>query len=162
MNKLELKLVLESHLAWLTDEGGNRADLYGANLRDADLCNADLCNADLRNADLCNADLRGADLCNADLRGADLRGANLRNANLCDVIGNKRHLKSGQVEQYSFVYTDEYLQIGCERHKMSEWWVFADSRIAEMDNDALVFWRKWKPWFQQLIEKSPARPTKDE
>ena len=152
MDKLELKLVLESHLAWLTDEGGNRADLYGANLRDADL----------RNADLCNADLRDADLRDANLRGANLRNANLRNANLCDVIGNKRHLKSGQVEQYSFVYTDEYLQIGCERHKMSEWWSFNDSRIAEMDNDALVFWRKWKPWFQQLIELSPARPTKDE
>ena len=65
----------------------NKANLWGADLRNADLrcadlLNADLRNADLRNADLWNADLRCANLRNADLRCADLRNADLRNADL--------------------------------------------------------------------------------
>ena len=40
----------------------NKANLWGAYLRNADLRCADLLNADLRNADLRNADLRNADL----------------------------------------------------------------------------------------------------
>ena len=61
----ELKAIIYKHAKWARGEdGGERADL---------------CNADLRNANLCGADLRGA-----NLYGADLSGANLRNANLCD------------------------------------------------------------------------------
>ena len=38
----ELKEILDKHLKWIRDEsGGNRADLRGANLRDADLYGAD-------------------------------------------------------------------------------------------------------------------------
>lgn len=48
--------ILQRHAKWLADEeGGKRADLYGANLRNADLCNANLCGADL-----CGANLYGA------------------------------------------------------------------------------------------------------
>ena len=40
--------ILQRHAKWLADEeGGKRADLYGANLRNADLRDADLCGADL-------------------------------------------------------------------------------------------------------------------
>ena len=75
-----IKLILEKHAKWIRGEdGGERADLYGADLRGADLSAANL-----RNADLCDADLRGANLCGADLCGADLRGANLCGADLCD------------------------------------------------------------------------------
>ena len=85
----ELKAIIYKHAKWARGEdGGERADLCGADLRNANLCGADLCdanlrNADLRGADLRNANLRGADLCDADLCNADLRGADLRNANLC-------------------------------------------------------------------------------
>ena len=66
----ELKAIIYKHAKWARGEdGGERAYLYGA---------------DLRSANLCDADLRGADLCDADLRGADLRSANLCSANLCD------------------------------------------------------------------------------
>ena len=64
--------ILRLHASWLNLEGGNRANLSGADLR-----NADLRNADLRNADLSGANLRGADLRSANLRSADLRNANL-------------------------------------------------------------------------------------
>ena len=108
---LWIKDILEKHKKWLNaEDGGERADLRGANLCDADLCDADLrganlCDADLRganlrganlrdanlrDADLRDADLRGANLCDADLRGANLRDANLRDANLCDAKADEQ------------------------------------------------------------------------
>ena len=63
---MDIKLILEKHAKWIRGEdGGERAALCGADLRNADLCNADLCGANL-----CNADLCGANLCGANLRGA--------------------------------------------------------------------------------------------
>ena len=63
-----LNEILEKHLKWLNDEnGGERADLRGANLY----------RADLRGANLYRANLSGADLRGADLRGADLRGTKI-------------------------------------------------------------------------------------
>ena len=85
---MNIKIVLEKHAKWLRGEdGGERAnlrgaDLRGANLRGADLRGANLRDADLYDANLYDANLRGANLYNANLRGADLRGANLRGADL--------------------------------------------------------------------------------
>ena len=109
MTEKELKKILHRHQLWLEGkEGGEqanlqgadlcRADLCGANLREANLrganlrgadlhranlCGANLHRANLREADLCRADLCGANLCGANLCGADLCGANLREADLC-------------------------------------------------------------------------------
>ena len=83
MDNEKLKEILERHRKWLNDEdGGERADLRGANLYGANLCGADLRGADLRGADLRGANLRGANLREADLYGANLCGANLCGANL--------------------------------------------------------------------------------
>ncbi len=63
MEQKKLDEVLEKHRKWLHDEeGGECADLRGA---------------DLEGAYLRGADLRGADLWRANLQDADLRGANL-------------------------------------------------------------------------------------
>ena len=76
MDNEKLKEILERHRKWLNNEdGGERADLCGANL-----CGADLCGANLYGADLCEANLCGANLCGAYLRGAYLCGAYLRGA----------------------------------------------------------------------------------
>lgn len=72
----------ESHQAWLRGEGGERANLRWADLRDAYLRDADLWDAYLRDADLQGADLSGADLTDTALWGADLSGANLSGADL--------------------------------------------------------------------------------
>ena len=91
----KLQEIIKSHGRWLrNEEGGERADLSGANLRGADLRDADLSDADLRGANLRGADLRGANLRGANLRdaylsgaylsGANLRGADLRDADLSD------------------------------------------------------------------------------
>jgi hypothetical protein len=79
----ELKQILDDHSKWVRGvSGGQRADLYGADLRDANLRDANLYGANLRDANLYGADLYGAYLRDANLYGADLRGANLRGANL--------------------------------------------------------------------------------
>jgi len=91
MDKKDLTKILNDHKKWVNGEGGERANLWNANLWNADLRNANLWNADLRNANLWNANLRNADLWNADLRNANLWNANLWNANLwnanlCDAV----------------------------------------------------------------------------
>ncbi|EAE1648463.1 pentapeptide repeat-containing protein, partial [Listeria monocytogenes] len=83
----ELDIILENHGKWLLNEGGERADLSNAdlkntNLRFANLRGAYLSNANLRGANLRFADLSNANLYNANLRGTDLSNANLYNANL--------------------------------------------------------------------------------
>ena len=92
MTNEEIKEIIEKHQHWIEEdcEGWEnmKANLCGADLREANLCGADLCGADLREANLCEAnlcgaDLRGANLCGANLCGANLREADLREANLC-------------------------------------------------------------------------------
>jgi len=172
------------------EDGGGRADLSYADLRYADLRSANLSPADLRYADLRYANLSSANLSPADLRYADLRSANLssanlsyadlryadlryanlssanlsyadlRYANLRYANGNAAQLKTIYLETYPIAYTAEYLQIGCERHPISDWWAFDDARIAKMDGTtASAFWGKWKTILRQLIEMSPATPT---
>ena len=83
MTREELNMILDGYRKWLNDEeGGERADLCGANLCRADLGGANLRGASLCGADLHGANLRGASLCGANLHGADLRGASLCEANL--------------------------------------------------------------------------------
>ena len=68
MTSEEIKKVLDLHKKWLNNEqSGGRANLSGADLREADLSGADLCKANLHGADLRGADLRWANLCEADL-----------------------------------------------------------------------------------------------
>ena len=70
-----LNEILEKHLKWLNAEnGGERADLSGANLSGVSLY---------------RADLRGANLRGANLRGADLRGADLRGTEIELMLVNK-------------------------------------------------------------------------
>ncbi|MCB2251814.1 pentapeptide repeat-containing protein, partial [Pseudomonas chlororaphis] len=57
----ELAEILSKHRAWLCDEeGGERADLGGANLRGANLGDANLGDANLRGANLGDANLGDA------------------------------------------------------------------------------------------------------
>ena len=89
MTQEELNKVLGKHQHWLNEDCDGwenmKADLRGANLRDADLSYADLSGANLSYADLSYADLRDANLSYANLRDANLRDANLRDADLSGV-----------------------------------------------------------------------------
>jgi len=150
MNKEELQVVLELHKKWLNnEEGGKRANLRGAslscaNLRYADLRYADLSGANLRYADLRYADLPGADLRGADLRGADLSGADLRGAKIYNTIGDGVFIRSMQLPKYIVNICDDWLQIGCQGHRVHEWAEFTDAEISEMEVGALEWWNGYR------------------
>jgi hypothetical protein len=80
---MDIKLILKKHLKWLKDEeGGERANLSGADLYGSDLSGSDLSGADLYGADLSRANLYGANLSRANLSRANLYGADLSRADL--------------------------------------------------------------------------------
>ena len=165
---LTVKAAIEANAdfrnADLSNTNLRNADLSNTNLRNADLSDADFRNADFRNADLSNADFRNANLSDADFRNADLSNADFRNANLSDAdlsdadlsnaVGNKKELRSMQIDTYSIVFTDSILQIGCRRYGIEEWANFTDSEISKMDNGALDWWKKWKDFIFKAIELS--------
>ena len=82
MNKRKLNQILKNHEDWLENRGGERANLFGADLFRVNLSGADLSKADLSKANLSGADLSGATLSGANLSGATLSGANLSGADL--------------------------------------------------------------------------------
>jgi len=111
-------------------------------------------------ANLYGTNLSGANLSGANLSGANLYGTNLSGANLSGASGVNNYVKCIQIEQYPITYTADILQIGCERHAISDWANFDDHRIAKMEGkSALKFWRKYKAWIFQTIELCPAKPT---
>jgi len=162
-----------ANLEYANLEGANLegANLRGANLRDANLEYANLEGANLEGANLWGANLErvnleganleGASLEGTNLRGANLRDANLKRVNLRDCAGNRLQIKSLFIsETYSVTYTSEYLQIGCERHSINEWWGFDDERIERMEGrKALDWWAENKEFIKDVIEKYPATPT---
>ncbi|MDJ7440695.1 pentapeptide repeat-containing protein [Salmonella enterica] len=163
MNSADLSKILEEHKVWITSmrESGSRANLRGADLRDADLYGANLRGANLRDADLYGANLRGANLYGADLRGAnlrganlygaDLRGANLRGANLYGADLRGANLYGADLPDLTFVIlgekyfisitNGEYVRAGCQNHTVEEWRKYSKQEIAEMDGrKALKFY----------------------
>ena len=76
METNKLMEILNKHKMWLDDvEGGEKANLSGADLRYVNLRYVNLSDADLSGANLRGANLSGANQRYANLRGADLRGA---------------------------------------------------------------------------------------
>ena len=101
-----------------------------------------------------------ANLTHANLTCVKLPHANLTRANLYGVSGNLNNLKSVFCDTYPVTYTAEVMQIGCQCHKLEDWWSFDDARIIEMEGKtALKWWRTWKPILQQIIATSPANAT---
>ena len=127
MTQEDLKEILNKHSKWRNaEDGGECADLEGANLIGADLCGADLIGANLRGADLRGAKLRRADLFGADLRDADLSGADLRGANFigADISG---------VDLTQTVYTGTVLNLQCpEEGSFIAWKKLKGDSIAKL------------------------------
>ena len=97
---------------------------------------------------------------NANLAGANLAHANLAGANLNGITGLNDWIKCIQIEDWPITYTDEDMQIGCQRHPIALWETFSDAEIRAMDGrKAVAFWSKWKAWIFQAIEMAPAKPT---
>ena len=144
----------------LTEAKLFRANLNGADLTEANLFRVNLTRADLTGACLAGANLTRADLTGANLAGSDLTGACLDGANLIGVRGNLKHIKSVFLETYPISYTSDILQIGCERHPITDWWDFDQEQIEGMyGKKYVIWWDKWKYQIKTLIEMSPAEPT---
>ena len=76
----------------------------------------------------------------AYLRGAYLRGEKLDKQPLF-ILGLK----------WDVMITKQQMKIGCEFHKVEDWWKFDNKRILEMARkDALVFWKTNKPILKKL------------
>lgn len=71
------------------------------------------------------------------------RGANLSRADLCGEILKKTPVSISNLK-WDILITDEYMRVGCQRHKIDEWREFTDEQIVAMDFSALKFWRQWK------------------
>lgn len=108
MKQEDLEKIIESHGRWIAGkDGGECADLSGANLRDADLYDADLRWANLRGANLSSANLRSANLSDANLCNAKLSGAKLPKTILqAGPIGSRKDYTAYNV-------TDDIVQCGC-------------------------------------------------
>lgn len=133
---MELKETLKLHEMWLNSiDGGVRANLRGA---------------DLSYADLRGADLRGANLSYANLIGANLRGANISDSNLIGSTGNNAEVKTLQLGRYITTITKTTIFIGCKTHTIEEWENFTDDEISKMDDGALEWWTKWKPFIMEV------------
>ena len=99
----------------------------------------------------------------ADLSYADLSYANLSEIHLNFAIGERRFVKTMQIESYMVTYTAKRLFIGCKNYLIEDWKSFSDADIRLMDGkDALDFWRKWKEIIFKIIEISPAEEVKVE
>ena len=73
--------------------------------------------------------------------------------------GNMRNIKTIQADRWAIGYTHDTMQIGCQRHTITEWFDFSDEEIAAMDYYALDWWRVWNPILKSIIAASPAEPT---
>lgn len=54
--------------------------------------------------------------------------------------------------EWNIAFIDDYMQIGCQLHKIEDWFSFHDATIAAMDSKALDWWRTWKPILQTLTK----------
>ena len=174
----ELKEALRLHELWnKCDSRGVIAKFRNVNLHEVDFSRCMLAHLTITNSILTDAqlvessyiaanftdsNLQGANCNSSSFIGAILTGVNLTNVSLWNTIGNGEEIKSLQLEGWPIAYTAENLQIGCENHKINDWWEFSDCEISEMDDDdddALEWWYKYKDHIRKTIELSPATPT---
>lgn len=88
-----------------------------------------------------------ANLTEADLRGADLTEANLTGARIFNATGDGVIIRSMQLPRYTVNVCDDWLQIGCEGHRLHEWEQFDDETINGMDSGAL----EWRQQHKRLV-----------
>lgn len=100
-NIINLDKILQSHISWLSNSGGVKANLSGVNLNGVNLKGANLQWANLSEADLSNANLSEANLSGANLSGVNFIGANLSKADL-----NWANISRSNLSKANFEWTD--------------------------------------------------------
>ena len=147
---IEIKHRFTDNILFACEAQNMREAVFQAISNGADLRCADLRGADLRGADLSGADLRGAYLRGADLSGADLRGAYLRGADLRGAYFGGEKLAIAPISilnlTWDILISEQYLEIGCQRHTHNEWKAFDEAQIKSMESRAADFWNANKVW----------------
>ena len=114
ISKEELNNIIEKHKMWLDNKpGGERADLYkadlsGANLSGANLYKVNLRGANLHRANLYKSDLSGANLYESGLIRANLIGAKLYKADLSEAYLNGADLSEANLSR-AYLYKADLL-----------------------------------------------------
>ena len=54
---------------------------------------------------------------------------------------------------------DESIKIGCKDYLIEQWMGFVDEHIATFDNEALSFWKQWKPVIQTILTQRATQTT---
>jgi len=156
MKQEELDNIIKLHNKWLKDEeGGEKANLRGAELEYANLEYANLCNANLRGADLRGAYLNYANLCNANLCNANLRGAHLKYADLNWVNWRETHgLKvyvaglqsSRENAQLAYIPSLDIATTGC----WQDTWEATKKRVASVYDEDDPIYKKYQLAFNYI------------
>ncbi|MBT8448483.1 MAG: pentapeptide repeat-containing protein [Gammaproteobacteria bacterium] len=138
----EMQRVLEKHKLWLAHgvkNGGEPADLSGANLSNVDLSGYNLSYANLTRSNLTGADLEMANLTGANLTGADLTGTILYYA-----IGNGKEVSTLQLGGYHVVIAPHAIAIESSQHTAAQWRTWGDEELVAVEGDkGAEWWRKW-------------------
>ena len=138
MTQEELKIALELHKKWLSNESdGVRLGLWGEDLRGIDLSHANLSHANLSYVNLSYANLSGADLIGANLSGVDLRWTNTINVIGLDVICVQLNTsdKNRQIQYYVQL---EKVTAGCFSGTLDELKKAVDEKH---DKDSVIYKR---------------------
>lgn len=130
--------------------------LMSAKFKSAIFKNCDFTQANLTYINADGASFLGCNLRHADFSRSSLSGVNFEGSNLNGVIGNGKELISINTDRWPVAYTATHMQIGCEQHKIQDWWKFSDDEIDAMDKRGLVWWKKWKEVLKRAVEKNPA------
>ena len=54
---------------------------------------------------------------------------------------------------------DESIKIGCKDYLIEQWMGFMDDHISTFDNNALSFWKQWKPVIQTILAQRATQTT---
>ena len=137
MTQKELGEILDKHTKWLNEEdGGERANLLGADLRGLNLRKANLSEANLLEANFLGAYLRGASLIGADLRYAKLIGTNLTDTILINADLRYANLSFAKLHDAILDgadYTGTVLNLQCpEEDSFTAWKKLEGDNIAKL------------------------------
>ena len=103
------------------------------------------------------SDFSGSNFSESDFRGSNFSESDFSESNFSGSrhqykIGNMTEWHSMQLDTYMVGFNRHILTIGCQQHKIKEWKNFSSVEIERMDDEALLWWDKWKDFIFKAIE----------
>lgn len=159
------------HLRYLANiEGGERLvmvsedlsghDFEGLDLNRASLLGCNLTDAKFRGANLSTTDFTGSDLTRADLSFckmsyAILAGATIADNKLCETIGNKKQIKTLQLDSVILTYTWDKIYCDCLSFEFGNWGLLTGVELDILHPAAREWFVKWDEVVRKILIMSP-------